>query len=585
MADPTTTREKLTALRTTLMQDRQTFIPHWTMLGQYILPRRPRFTVSDVNKGDRRSTYIIDSTGCFAANSLSGGMMGGLTSPARPWFRLAVPDQALSEIPAVKEWLEIVTRRMIMVFLKCNIYAILPITYKEVGVFGTSAVYLEEDFQNVLRARSIPIGSYVISANEHGIIDTCIRDFRMTVRQIVEKFGRREDGEIDWENISSHVKDRWNNNHKEDWIDVSHAIIPNPDHDDELSDARFKAYASIYWETGGINRPGQGHNAANYMLGEDAKKLLRVSGYDLFPVLVPRWEITGEDVWGTDCPGMTALGDIRQLQTVEKRGLQALEKLVNPTLVGPSHLRTRKVTLLPGEVNYSDESSGQKGLRPLHEVRTPLADVEDKQEQVRARIRRAFFEDLFLMMTMSDRREITATEVEERHSEKILMLGNVLERLNQDLLDPLIDITFEYMRRQGLIPDPPEELARQTLKVEYISIMALAQKQAGIRNLEKFTAFAVQLAEASGGSTHDKVDYDQIIDEYAEAMGVPAKVVVSDEAVMDLRRQRAQQQQLEREVALAAEGADAAKKLSQAEMGKDTALDRITNAAQQAAVA
>ena len=50
-------------------------------------------------------------------------------------------------------------------------------------------------------------------------------------------------------------------------------------------------------------------------------------------------------------------------------------------------------------------------------------------------------------MAFSDRRQITAREIEERHEEKLLMLGPVLERLNDELLRPLIDRTFNIMVR------------------------------------------------------------------------------------------------------------------------------------------
>ena len=54
------------------------------------------------------------------------------------------------------------------------------------------------------------------------------------------------------------------------------------------------------------------------------------------------------------------------------------------------------------------------------------------------------------------------------------------ERLNDELLDPLIDRTFAIMLRVGLIPPPPQQLQGQSIKVEYTSILAQAQKLLGI---------------------------------------------------------------------------------------------------------
>jgi hypothetical protein len=282
-------------------------------------------------------------------------------------------------------------------------------------------------------------------------------------------------------------------------------------------------------------------SGGSYFRGNDNEKYLRESGYDFFPVMVPRWETTGEDVYGTSCPGMDALGDIKQLQLGEKRAAQAIEKMVNPPMTGPSHLRNQKASILPGDITYLDVREGQQGFRPAHEVSARINELEMKQEQVRARIRRAFYEDLFLMMANDARSNVTAREIEERHQEKLLALGPVLEQLNQDLLDPLIDNAFNIMLMKGLIPPPPEEIAGQDLKVEYISIMAQAQKLVGIAGIERFTGFVGQLAAASP-EVLDKIDFDQAVDIYGDMTSVPPGLVRTDEEVEELRASRAESQ-------------------------------------------
>ena len=49
------------------------------------------------------------------------------------------------------------------------------------------------------------------------------------------------------------------------------------------------------------------------------------------------------------------------------------------------------------------------------------ADIAD----VQGRIKEAFYANLFLMMAESDRREITAREIDEQREQKMLMLGPV----------------------------------------------------------------------------------------------------------------------------------------------------------------
>lgn len=569
--DQETHRSRLESLRVQMEAERSTFIAHWRDLSDFILPRRTRFFLADVNKGDRRSQKIIDSAATIAARTLRAGMMGGITSPARPWFRLTTPDPDLSEVSAVKRWLDAVTSRMRTVFLKSNLYNALPIVYGDLGVFGTSAMFVEEDLEDVFRCYVMPLGSYSVANDSKLRVRVFFREFRMTVRQIVEKFGMDETTQkIDWENISTHVKSLWEQGLKEAWIDIAHVVMPNSDYDPGKLSAKFKRFYSGYYERGGSSA-----QQSNYMADEQ-HKMLRESGFDLFPVLAPRWEVSGEDVYGTSCPGMEVLGDIRQLQLGEKRGAQAIEKMVNPPMVGPNALRTVRTSILAGDITYSDERDGQKGFRPVHEVNLRILEHEQKQDQVRIRIRRGFFEDLFLMLASSDRRQITAREVEERHEEKLLALGPVLEQLNQDLLDPLIDLAFEFMRKQGLLPEPPQELEGVVLRVEYVSIMAQAQKLIGVSGLERFAGFIGNMAVQTGNpALLDKVDTDQLIDVYADTLSIPSEVVRSDEDVAAMRLQRDQAAQAQATAATALDAASAAQKLASADLEKDSALKRL----------
>lgn len=568
---PYTRRQKFERLRHQLQIERESFKNQWRDNNNYILPRRGRFFLTDANKGDRRNLKIIDSTATLAARTLRSGMMGGITSPARPWFRLTIPDQDLSEFNPVKEWLHTVTQRMTTIFLKSNLYNVLPIIYGDLGVFGTAAVLLEEDFNNVVRFYPFPIGSYMIANNDRLMVDVFVREFRMTVRQVVNRFGQdpSNPGKINWDNISSKVKSLWQTNNPEAWVDVVHVIMPNENYNPNMALSKFKKYISVYYEVG-----FSGQNTQGFYAAEVEGKFLSEKGYDYFPVLCPRWEVSGEDVYGTDCPGMVAIGDIKQLQTGEKRSLQAIEKMINPPMIAPTSLRGAKASILPGDITYADVRDGQAGFRAAHDVRFDVDRLEQKQQQVRQRISRAFYEDLFLMLAQSDRRQITAREIEERHEEKLLALGPVLEQLNQDLLDPLIDNTFEIMNAQELIPPPPDELQGRELKVEYISIMAQAQKLVGLGGIERFTNFVGQMG-AAAPTVFDKINGDQIVDYYGDLTSIPPGIVRSDDEANTIRKQRAEAQAEAQRMQQAQEAAKTAKDLSQADTTGNNALTEL----------
>ena len=555
--------------------ERSSFMPHWRDLGDFILPRRPRWLASDTNKGDRRNQKIIDSTATYSQRILRSGMVSGLTSPARPWFRVATEDLDRMDSEAVKDWCFIVTERMRQVFNRSNLYNSFPLVYGDLSTFATAACFAEEDFDTVLHTNVFPIGSYCISVNGRGRVDCMTRRFNFTVKQIVGEFIRDHNtGALDWSKGSDLVKNLWDRGLYEEQLEIVHTVLPNAEWDQEAPESQYKKYQSVYYELGGgialtpVDYP-------NYMLNNspEESKFLRIKGYDRFPVLAPRWEVTGEDAYGTDCPGMVALGDIKQLQLGERRIAQALEKMVNPPMVAPASLRVSGMSILPGDTNYTDVREGQQGIKPAHEVNPQVLQIEQKQEQVRQRVKKAFFEDLFLMLASSDRREITAREIEERHEEKLWALGPVLERMNQDMLDPLIDMTFGIMLKRGMVPPPPQELRGQNLKIEYVSVMAQAQKLIGLASLERFSGFVGQIATANP-NVLDKIDFDHLVDVYGDSTGVAPGIVLPDEKVAQIRQQRQQQQQQQQQLAAAQQQAATAKDLSSADMSGDNALTR-----------
>lgn len=566
-------RHKYELARAQMEYQRSSFISTWRDNAEYILPRRTRFFTSDTNKGDLRNQKIIDSTATLAARSGRAGMMGGITSPARPWMKLSIPNFDISETSPAKLWLDNQTKKILNIFLKSNLYTVLPIIYGDLMVFGTACMLMERDNDRVIRFFPMPIGSFMIGQNSQLKVDRFAREYRMTVWQIVEKFGMdSETKKINWENISDSVKSQFENQQYEDWVDICHVIIPNEEYDPKKSGQRFKKYTSVYYEKGSTG--GGGSMQSFFGGGIDQGKFLRKSGFDYFPVLAPRWEVTGEDVYGVDCPGNATIGDIKQLQTGEKRIAQAVEKMINPPLIGPSALRSQSVSLLPGDVTYLDTREASNGLRPVHEVNFRVDIMEQKQEQIRQRIRKGFYEDLFLQLSNLDRRQITAREIEERHEEKLLALGPVLEQLNQDLLDPLVENTFIIASQNGLIEEPPEEIAGRELRIEYTSIMAEAQKLAGLGGVERFAGFAGQMASIDP-SALDKLNTDQILDVYGDLTSVPASIIRSDEEVAQIRQQRQQAQQAQQQMEQLAQGVGAAKTLSETSLEGSNALTEI----------
>ncbi|EPZ5358092.1 portal protein [Cronobacter sakazakii] len=548
-----TLKEQLTKQLGMLEQERTTFEPHWRELSDFIIPRGSRFLTSEANRGDRRNNKIVDPTATMANRTLSSGMMSGITSPARPWFKLATPDPEMMDYGPVKLWLETVQNRMNDMFNKSNLYQSLPIIYSSLGTFGTGALAVLEDDEDVIRTMPFPVGSYYIANSPRLSVDTCFRKFSMTVRQLVREFGLNS--------VSSSTKSAFENGTYEKWVDVVHAVYPNMNRETGKMNAKNKAFRSVYFEVGGDN-----------------DKVLRESGYDEFPVMAPRWEVNGEDVYGSSCPGMIALGQVKALQLEQRRKAQQIDKQTNPPMIGPTSLKTQRVSLLPGDITYVDQVTGAEGLRPAYMVNPNLGDLLGDIQDTRQLINSAYFVDLFMMLQNVNTRSMPVEAIIEMKEEKLLMLGPVLERLNDEFLDPLIDRAFSMMARKNMLPPPPDVMQGMPLRIEYISVMAQAQKAIGLSSLERFVGFVGNLASAKPEAL-DKLDVDQAIDNYAVMSGVSPTVVVPQEQAQQTRNDRAQQQQQAMALQTGMAAVQGAKTLSEAKTADPNLLTALAGAA------
>lgn len=530
------TRSKLMTRWGMLKTERATWIAHYKEISDYLLPRSGRFFVQDRNRGERRHNNIYDSTGTRALRVLGAGLMGGATSPARPWFRLAVPDSDMMKSAAVKLWLNQVTAMMFNVFQRSNTYRALHSMYEELGAFGTTASLITDDFKDVIRHYPLTTGEFCIAQNWRGEICTLYREFQKTVGEMVGEFGRQ--------NCSITVQNLYDRGSLDAWVTIIQAIEPRSDRDPRKVDALNMAWSSKYFE-----------------LGTDNDQYLRESGYKAFPALTPRWATTGGDIYGNS-PGMEALGDIKQLQHEQLRKAQGIDYMTKPPLQVPVAMKNMNVETLPGGISYVDQQGTNGGIKTAFEVNLNLEHLLADIQDVRQRIDETFYKDLFLMLANQTDSRMTATEVAERHEEKLLMLGPVLERLHNELLDPLIETTFARLIASGALPPPPPEMHGMDLNVEYVSVLAQAQRAIATNGIDRFVNNLGQVAEFKP-DVLDNFDSDKWAELYSDMLGVDPELIVPGDQVALVRKQRAQAQQQAQKMEQMQQASQTAKNLGQ----------------------
>ena len=542
-----------------LRQDRYSWWVSWKELAEYFMPRRYRWLVSpnQANRGSPMNQRIINETGVIALRVLGAGMMAGITSPGRAWMRLTLDDKELSEVYAVKVWLAEVTERMLTVMAQSNYYNSLSVMYPDLGLFGSAPTIIYEDFEDVIRCYNPCAGEYFLANSDRMEVDTLAREFTQTCYQICQRFGM--------ENCSTDVQTTI----KTGGVGLSrekvicHLIEPNSDMVPSAPGMKGMAYREIYWEKGERN------------------STLSVRGFHECPFQAPRWYISGNDAYGRS-PGMDALPGSKQLQMEEIRKAQGIDKMVNPPMVADVQMKNQPASMIPGGVTYVSSGATGVGFKPAYEVAPDLQYMIQDIAAVEARIKSCLYYDLFLMISQLDTVR-TATEIDARREEKLIQLGPVLERFQNEKLSKDVDRIFAIMNRAGLLPPAPQEIQGQTLKTEFVGMLAQAQKAVMTSGVERFSAFVGNLM-AVNPEAGDNVDWDQMVDDYAQMLAVSPKIIKPFAEVLKVRMQRAQAAAEAKQLALTSAMVAGAKTLSETELGGgQNALSLMTGSGARAA--
>jgi len=493
--------------------------PDWQELSDYFLPRSVRFLVRNVNKTPAKNKKIKDSTTLKAVRDFSSGMMTGATNPSQNWFRIKIQGYDMKYDWQTKQWCATVEDIIRNVFNNSNLYSKLPATYKQLGVFGLSVIALERDEEAILRAKLLPIGSYRLARNEKGEVDTIARVYMESARNLYNAFGE--------ENVSQAVKSAVDNKRYNEMFEVVHFVEPNADYLPHSKWAKNKKFISVYYEVSG-----------------DRDKFLSVSGFDKFPYIVFESEATGEDIYPCECCGINALPDAKQLMSMVVDEGKMVKKIGSPQLKGPAELKSKKLVDAPA--TFTENNQNGDGLTPIYQVPPQaLQPLEVLLERLRTSIKELFFNDLFAMILSTSERGRTATEVNELKEEKMVLLSPLLEQVHSALRQ-IMSWVFNECYERGIIPPAPEQVQGANLEIEFVSMLAQAQKAIKVSGMERFTTFTVNLANAIDPTLVLKLNGPQIIDDYADFANINPNQLNSTEEWMK-QKQAIQQKQEQQE--------------------------------------
>lgn len=531
---------------------------NWSTLAEYILPRRSIWltqstggipTPNNMTRGRPLNSAIKDPTATFAARICAAGMMSGLASPSRQWFKISPTSKNIEIDQAGRIWLDEVERRAYTILAGSNFYNSFAQECEDLVIFGTAPCIIYEDEKDVFRCYNPAVGEYYLSSGATMRVDGLFRQFVMTVSQIVDFFGL--------ENCPDDIRKLWSA--KGSSLDmeriIAHSIEPNYDTEGCPRLPGNFTWREVYW-----------------VYGAGSKFPLSMRGFVEQPFSAARWATQSNDAYGRS-PGMDVLPDNVQLQVMTVRLSEAIEKQVRPPLIADITLKNQPSSILPGQVTYVQNLASGSGMRSIYEVNPDINGLAGLITQIQQRIKVGLFNDLFLMLEQSPNNKMTAYEVAQKVQEKLQVLGPVIENIITDSLRPKLKRIFGIMDRNGMLPEKPDSLKEIDLDVEFISMLSLAQKAAVTGGLERILALLGNMV-AVYPNIRFMLDEDAYVREFNDLLANPEKILRGPEDVAKLvqqanqaMQQQQQQEAIQRGVQTASVGADAASTLANTEIG------------------
>jgi len=531
---------------------------NWSTLAQYILPRRSIWLTqstgglpspNNMTRGAPLNTAIKDPTATFAVRVCAAGMMSGLASVSRKWYKVVPTVKNMEIDEEARKWLDEVEERTSTVLAGSNFYNAFAQECEDLVVFGTAPCIIYEDDRDIIRCYNPAVGEYYLASGATLRVDVLNRMFVMTISQIVDFFTL--------EKCPEDIQALWRQKGTALEIEkvIAHSIEPNFDIEGCPKLPGNFTWREIYWV---------------YATG--SRTPLSQRGFVEQPFTAARWATQSNDAYGRS-PGMDINPDNIQLQVMTVRLSEGIEKQMRPPLLADITLKNQPSSILPGQVTYVSNLGPGSGMRSIYDVNPDVRGLAGLIEQIQTRIKVGLFNDLFLMLEQAPNAKMTAYEVAQKVQEKLQVLGPVIENIITESLKPKLKRIFGIMTRKGMIPEAPESMRGVGVDIEFISMLSLAQKASSTGGLERIAGLIGNLVGIYPDARY-LLNQDAFIREFNDLLANPEKILRGPEEVAALIDQEAQRQQqaqrqdaIERGVQTADVAASAANTLANTEVG------------------
>lgn len=440
------------------------------------------------------------------AQNLAASLVATLTPSNMRWFGYTVPDETREE----QIYLRWCSEQILSLFNRSGLNSYLYNSFLEAALYGVNPLGIDwSTRENRYSFFPMSIGQFWIGRNDEFLVNQLYHRFGMTVREIADRFGE--------DKLTSQMKLDLTMDRTETVYTVVHAIEENPRYLPAFENGYNKRYISVY-----------------YIDDANVDGFLEWKTTSKFPWNVSTWGIDAETPY---CPGIGfyALGDVKSLQTYEEDLAVASAKMINPPVKGSTSLKTKEKDIGAGGITYTDDPAA---FTPLFQVQYDINTALQNIQRILERLYELFYNNVFYAL-MNKTKTMSATEAAGINTEKMTLLGAVVERLQSTLLGPLLENAFLLAWENGALEDEshkmPDTLRGKTLEVTYHSLMAQTQSLTDLRLVDDWLQ-RISILSAINPNAARKPDIMGLAEYYAKKYDIDLSFVVSDEVLAEQDR-------------------------------------------------
>lgn len=504
--------------------DRYVWNNHWQEIADFVIPSR-EFSGSTIRGAQKRSR-IFNSTAPEAAVSLASALEGMLFNTSIRWFALGTEDESLNSDSLMQDWLYDTTSKMLAYF--DNTETGFSTSAHEIALdwvsFGTGVMLLQER-DDLLKYESRQLSNIYIAAGESDDITDLFREIEMPAWEVVKKFP---------DTASEKTRKMAEDPKKHDTaVKIIHFIFLREKRDVFKQNKTNKKWGSVYIEV-------------------DQKSLLDEGGFDENPYIISRWSRGAGEIYGRS-PAMNVLPTIKVVNTMARTIIEASELAVRPPLMVAAGTIEGPIRTAPGSLIYVRQGT-RDYPQPLTTGARPDVGLELMKEE-EEKIQQAFFADR-LRLPQNDR--MTATEIIERRQQGLMVISPILSRLYAEFLNPLIQRTYNWMKKKKLLRPMPMAGSGARLKIHYVSPMAVSRKASNSQAFMQAMSVVQPLVQVDP-AVMQNLDVDGIFRSIMINNNVDPSFLKSKREVEEARAAQQQQEQESMGVQDAQAGASAAR--------------------------